>query len=178
MSKKKNNMLYGVYDDADQFLSSAFKMKDIGAPIDDCYTPHPVHGIEKAVGIKRSRLTIAAFLCGLTGTLSAITLQLYTNIFDWSMIVGGKPNDGYMPSFIPVTFELTILFTAFGMMILFFYRNNMIHGQREKLVDLRQTDDLYIISLDMTKQSMSKDELSNTLKAGGAIDIREEGVSK
>lgn len=171
-------MLYGVYNDADQFLSSAFKMKDIGAPIDDCYTPHPVHGIEKAVGIKRSRLTVGAFICGLTGTLSAITLQLYTNIFDWSMIVGGKPNDGYMPSFIPVTFELTILFTAFGMMFLFFYRNNMIHGKREALVDLRQTDDLYIISLDMDKQSMGKDELSNTLRAGGAIDIREEGVSK
>lgn len=178
MSKKQKNMLYGVYDDADQFLTSAYKMKDLGAPIDDCYTPHPVHGIEKAVGIKRTRLTIGAFICGSLGTLSAVALQMYTNIFDWPMIIGGKPNDGYMPSFIPVTFELTVLFTAFGMMILFFYRNKMVHGQREKLVDLRQTDDLYIISLDLDHQTLSKEELSNAMKEGGAIDIREKGVSK
>ncbi len=171
-------MLYGVYDDADQFLASAFKMKDAGAPIDDCYTPHPVHGIEKALNIKRSRLTVIAFLCGLTGTISAVVLQLYTNIFDWSMLIGGKPNGGYMPSFIPVTFELTILFTAFGMAFFFFGRANMIHGKREQLIDLRQTDDLYIISLNMDKQTMSKDELSNMLKENGAIDIREKGVSK
>eukprot|EP01036_Dinobryon_divergens_P016263 gene16263-22037_t len=75
-------MLYGIYDDADQFLKSAYKMKDMGVPVEDCYTPHPVHGIEKAVGIKRTRLTIAAFLCGLTGTISAVTLEMYTNIFD------------------------------------------------------------------------------------------------
>lgn len=171
-------MLYSVYDDADQFLKSAYKMKDMGVAIDDCYTPHPVHGIEKAVGIKRTRLTIGAFICGSLGTISAVALEMFTNIFDWPMQIGGKPNDGYIPTFIPVTFELTILFTAFGMMILFFYRNRMIHGQREKLVDLRQTDDLYIISINMDNQKVSREELGNVLKANGAIDIREKGVSK
>lgn len=178
MSKKSNNMLYGVYDDADQFLKSAYKMKDMGVAMEDCYTPHPVHGIEKAMDIKRTRLTIGAFICGSLGAISAVTLEMYTNIFDFPMNIGGKPNDGYMPSFIPVTFELTILFTAFGMMILFFYRNRMIHGQREKLVDLRQTDDLYIISINMDKQKLGREELGDVLKQNGAIDIREKGVSK
>jgi hypothetical protein len=178
MSNKTNNMLYGIYDDADQFLKSAYKMKEMGVPVEDCYTPHPVHGIEKAMGIKRTRLTIAAFLCGLTGTISAVTLEMYTNIFDWPMNIGGKPNGGYVPAFIPVTFELTVLFTAFGMMILFFYRNRMVHGQREKLVDLRQTDDLYIIAINMDEQHHSREELSGVLMQNGAIETREKGVSK
>jgi hypothetical protein len=178
MSNKINNMLYGIYDDADQFLKSAYKMKEMGVPVEDCYTPHPVHGIEKAVGIKRTRLTVIAFICGLIGTTSAVSLELFTNIFDWPMNIGGKPNSGYVPAFIPVTFELTVLFTAFGMAIFFFIRTKLIHGKREQLVDLRQTDDLYIISINMNEQHHSREELSKVLMQNGALETREKGVSK
>lgn len=174
---KHKNMLYGIYDDPDHLLNSAYKMKDMGVAVDDCYSPHPVHGIEKAIGIKRSRLTLVAFFCGLTGTISAITLEMFTNIFDWPMNIGGKPNQTYIPSFIPVTFELTVLFTAFGMGIFFFIRTKMAHGAREKLVDLRQTDDLYVLSINLDEQHHSKDELGAVLKQNGAIEIREKGVS-
>jgi len=174
-------MLYGIYDDADRFLKSAYKMKEMGVKVDDCYTPHPVHGIEKAIGIKRTRLTIGAFICGSVGTLSAVALQMFTNTSDWPMNIGGKPNTGFITSFIPVTFELTVLFTAFGMAVLFFYRTKMVHGQREKLVDLRQTDDLYIIAIDLNEQhslELNRDTVGQALMSGGAIELREKGVSK
>jgi len=178
MSKKTKNMLYGIYDDADRFLTSAKKMTEMGVQVDDCYTPHPVHGIEKAIGIKRTRLTVGAFICGAIGTCTAVFLQMYMNVFDWPLNIGGKPNDGYIPTFIPVMFELTVLFTAFGMAFLFFARVKMIHGQREKLVDLRQTDDLYIISIDLDDQHVDTNNVAQVLRDNGAIDIRDKGVSK
>ncbi len=170
----KNQMIYGIFDDADRILDAAYKFKDLGVKIQDCYTPHPVHNLDRAMGIKRTRLTVAAFMCGGLGTLTAIILQIFMNVNDWPMIIGGKPNDGFYPNMIPVMFELTILFTAFGMGILFFYRTKMVHGANEQIIDLRQTDDLYIMAIEVEGKNFNKDLVNKTLVEHGAIEIREQ----
>jgi hypothetical protein len=78
----------------------------------DTYTPFPVHGIDKAMGIPLSRVPYLSLIGCLIGLTGAIALQVWTNGFDYPIALSGKPFVA-LPAFVPVTFELTILFTAF-----------------------------------------------------------------
>lgn len=75
----------------------------------DAFTPYPVHGLDDAMGIKRSFLPWVTFVAGLTGTISALALEIWTSAYDWPINIGGKPFIS-LPAFIPITFELTVLF--------------------------------------------------------------------
>ena len=163
----------GIFDDSDKLLHAVNKLKEKGVKIFDCYTPFPVHHLDQALGYHRTNLTIGAFLCGMLGCLSGFTLAFYMNVVDWPMIIGGKPQDiTVFTSFIPVMFELTILFTAFGMVIMFFARSRMIHGIKEDLLSRRQTDDHMVLAIDNDEeQVISKDDILTLLKKEGAIEV-------
>ncbi len=168
------NLIVGVYQEPDQLIDGVTKLRKNNVEVFDCYTPFPVHNLDKAMGIKRSNLTIGAFLCGSIGFLTGLVLQFYMQVFDWPMNIGGKPDNYLMlPSMVPVTFELTILCTAFGMGILFFYRSKMIHGIREDVLDRRQTNDLLLLTIDEETLHSNRDEAIQILKDSGAIEIRE-----
>jgi len=163
----------GIFDDSDKLLHAVNKLKEKGVKIFDCYTPFPVHHLDQSLGYHRTNLTIGAFLCGMLGCLSGFTLAFYMNVVDWPMIIGGKPQDiTVFTSFIPVMFELTILFTAFGMVIMFFARSRMIHGIKEDLLSRRQTDDHMVLAIDNDEeQVISKNDILTLLKKEGAIEV-------
>lgn len=172
---EKRNLVYGVFEDSQNLMNTVEQVKAKGIDVFDCYTPYPVHHLDTAMGISRTRLSIAAFLCGLTGFSLGLLLEFYTMVFDWPMIIGGKPSDYHMlPSMVPVVFECTILCTAYGLGILFFTRNKMGHGVRPDLMDLRQTDDRMIIAFDADAlDSNSMAEAHNVMKQNGVIEIHE-----
>ncbi|MDB4161264.1 DUF3341 domain-containing protein [Bacteroidia bacterium] len=163
----------GIFDDSDKLLNAVGTLKKKGVKIFDCYTPFPVHHLDRALGYERTNISIGAFLCGLLGSLTGFTLAYSMNVVDWPMIIGGKPQDiSVFTSFIPVIFELTILFTAFGMVILFFARTRMIHGIKEDLLSRRQTDDHMVLAIDNGEpQDMSASEIQSLLASEGAIDV-------
>lgn len=168
------NLIVGVYQEPDQLIDGVTKLRKNNVEVFDCYTPFPVHNLDKAMGIKRSNLTIGAFLCGAMGFTAGLVLQFYMQVFDWPMNIGGKPDNYLMlPSMVPVTFELTILCTAFGMGILFFYRSKMIHGIREDVLDPRQTNDLLLLTIDEDTLHENRNEAIQIMKDSGAIEIRE-----
>lgn len=177
-------LILGVYDNGDDLLTSVKKLRKKGIEIFDCYTPYPVHHLDNEMGIKRSNLTIGAFLCGMTGFFSGLLLQFYmmTNFLhtfkSWPMNIGGKPQDyGMWPSMVPVTFETTILFTAFGIGILFFAKSKMIHGKIAQIIDPRQTDDRLFLAVEPAELSkISRPDLDAFLKENGAIEIRERNL--
>ncbi|MFB1002826.1 MAG: DUF3341 domain-containing protein [Bacteroidia bacterium] len=163
----------GIFDDSDKLLNAVGTLKKKGVKIFDCYTPFPVHHLDRALGYERTNISIGAFLCGLLGSLTGFTLAYSMNVVDWPMIIGGKPQDiSVFTSFIPVIFELTILFTAFGMVILFFARTRMIHGIKEDLLSRRQTDDHMVLAIDNGEpQDMSASEIQSLLASEGAIEV-------
>ncbi len=177
-------LILGVYDDGDKLLASVKKLRKKGVEIFDCYTPYPVHHLDTEMGVKRSNLTVGAFLCGMMGFFSGLLLQFYmmTNHLhtfkSWPMIIGGKPQDyGMLPSMVPVTFELTILFTAFGIGFLFFAKSKMIHGKVAQIIDPRQTDDRMFLAVEPSELSkISREELNSVLNENGAIEIRERNM--
>jgi predicted flap endonuclease-1-like 5' DNA nuclease len=163
---------FAVYDDEDKVLEATKRVYARGVNIMDCFTPHPIHGIEKAMGLKRSRLPIVAFICGTTGFSLALLMQYWMMVDDWSMIIGGKPYAS-VPAWVPVTFESSILLTAFGMGIVFFLRSRMLHGILPDLADERQTDNRYVIAMDVDDVSINHNELEGLIRESGAVELKE-----
>lgn len=118
--------VYGVaaqFDSAAELYHAAEKLRDAGYRKFDVFSPYPIHGMDQAMGLKRSILGKLVFLGGLTGFITAVTLTFIPSSFIYPMIVAGKPtNLMTVPAFFPIMFELTVLFSAFtaliGMLIL------------------------------------------------------------
>ncbi len=132
---KPQARLYGLiaeFDSPGAVMAAADKVRAEGFRWWDVCTPFPVHGMDKAMGIKRTILPIVVFVGGVSGTIAATALQIFTNsvrlhipfpipVTGYPFLVSGKPLIS-LPAFIPVIFELTILFAAltavFGMFLM------------------------------------------------------------
>lgn len=169
--ERDKNFILGVYDDEDVLLHAVSEVRTSGVKIHEVYTPYPVHGLEDVLGYKRSRLPIAAFLFGLLGTTLALTMQLYMMRYDWPMIIGGKDHAA-IPDFIPVTFELTVLLAAFGMVGVFMISSNLKPWAQPRIFDLRSTDDKHIMAIDIANNtSMEVAKIQEILKSSGATEV-------
>ncbi|AMS26227.1 hypothetical protein AEM51_03545 [Bacteroidetes bacterium UKL13-3] len=166
-----NKMMLGVYDNADTVFTVTENLVKSGYDVHDVYTPFAVHNLDKVIGVKRTRLSTAAFVFAMTGLLSAVTLQVYASYFDWQMNIGGKPSL-HIPTYIPITFELSILFTAFGMVGCFFFVNRMFPGRNTDVIDLRVTDDRFVIAVNIHTKTDVK-SLEEAFVSGGALEVRE-----
>ena len=164
------NYILGVYDDEDEVLHAVTAVKAQGIKIEDVFTPFPIHGLDVAVGHARTRLPIAAFMFGSLGMVSALALISYTMVFDWPMIIGGKDFFA-LPNWIPVTFEGTVLFTAFGLVTTFCVSNNLYPGNKAEPLDLRITDDKFVMAINVDKNKVSTADIKKALKDSGAIEV-------
>src|SRR3954470_20611861 len=116
--------LYGIlaeYDTPGELVAAAKKVRDAGYTEFDCYSPFPVHGIDEAMGIKRTILPVLIFGGGLAGSAGGLLLQWWCNAYNWPWNVSGKPVWS-IPANVPIAYETTILAsvltTFFGMWML------------------------------------------------------------
>jgi hypothetical protein len=91
-------------------------------------------------------------------------------VSDWPMNIGGKPAFAF-PDFIPVMFELTVLFCSFGMVGTYFFVNHLFPGRAPRVMDLRATNDRFVVAIDV-KANPYPDKIDNILKDAGAIEIK------
>lgn len=165
------NFLVGVFEDEDVLINAVRKVRSSGVKIHEVYSPFPVHGLDEALGYKRSRLPIAAFMFGITGTSLALLMQIWMMGYDWPMIIGGK-NFASLPPFIPVTFELTVLLAALGMVGTFMIVSDMKPYGWPRQFDIRSTDDKHVVAVDIDMNAAkSKDEITRILKDAGASEV-------
>jgi len=172
MSNTSENYLVGIFDDEDVLLHGVEGIREKGVKIHEVYSPFPVHGLDEVLGYRRTRLPIAAFLFGMTGTSLALVMQIWMLGFDWPMIIGGK-NYVSLPPFIPVTFELTVLLSALGMVATFFIVSDMKPYKKPRSYDLRSTDDKHVMAINLAANKISKDDISRILKDNGASEVNE-----
>jgi hypothetical protein len=169
--ERDTNFILGVYEDEDVLLHAIKEVRSSGVKIHEVYSPYPVHGIEDVLGYKRSKLPIAAFLFGMLGTSLALTMQFYMMRFDWPMIIGGK-DFAAVPDFIPVTFEMTVLLAAFGMVGVFMISSNLKPWAQPRIFDLRITDDKHVMAIDIANNtSMELEKIQEILKSSGASEV-------
>lgn len=169
--ERDTHFVLGVYDDEDVLLHAVEKVRGSGVKIHEVYSPYPVHGLEHVLGYKRSRLPIAAFLFGMLGTSLALTMQFYMMRFDWPLIIGGKDHAAF-PDFIPVSFEMTVLLAAFGMVGVFMISSNLKPWAQPRIFDLRATDDKHIMAIDIANNSaLEVEKIKEILKSSGATEV-------
>ena len=169
MEEKGKKFIIGIYEDEDILLDAISSVKDKGVDIYEVYSPFPVHGIENKLGYKRSRLSIAAFCFGFIGLCLALTMMIGMMTIDWPMIIGGK-DFLPLPVFIPVTFEMTVLLSAFGMVGTFFVVSDLKPWGIPKTFDLRSTDDKHVMAIEIEKNQMKEIELKKLLVSNGASE--------
>jgi len=148
------------------------KVRAAGYKIHDVYTPFPVHGLDHAMGLRETSLHTAGFIYGITGTTTALSFMSWVFTSDWPLNIGGKPHFP-LPAFIPITFELTVLFSAVGMVLTFCYLCQLAPFVKKHVFHPRQTDDKFVMAIELTGKS-SADEVKNFLASVGAQEINEQ----
>ncbi|MBK9960579.1 MAG: DUF3341 domain-containing protein [Saprospiraceae bacterium] len=147
MRQFNKEVIYGIYSDEEDLLRAVRNARSKHLEIMDVYTPFPVHGLDQSMGLSESRLHQAGFIYGALGTLTAFLGMSWIFTRDWPIIFGGKPY-WPVPSFIPITFELTVLFAAWGMTITFYTICGLWPGVTNPQLDLRTTDDKFCLAFD------------------------------
>jgi len=119
--------IYGLmaeFDAPEKILAAAERTKEEGYHDIDAYTPFPMEELTDALGIRHTKLSLFVLCCGLTGMLVGFFFQYWVAVIDYPLNIGGRPLNSW-PSWIPVTFELTILFSALGAVVGMIFRNGL-----------------------------------------------------
>ncbi len=169
------SFILGMFDDEEQMMKAASELRDHKIEIDDIYTPFPVHGLDEYLDIKRTRLPIVAFFSGGGGLIAALYFQYWTSVNSWPLNVGGKPFNSFM-AFIPVAFEIMILFSALLTVLAFFYRERLFPGKKAKVIDARITDYIFVVSVECSSSAISSENVKNIFKSNQAKEVKALGV--
>ncbi|MBR9844795.1 MAG: DUF3341 domain-containing protein [Algicola sp.] len=166
-----SKVIHAIYTDDDVLMNAVKKVKAERHHIEEIYTPFPVHGLDKAMGLAPTRIAIASFMYGCVGLTVAIVMMNFIMIEDWPQNIGGKPSFSYienMPAFVPIMFELTVFFAAHLMVITFYLRSRMWPFKKAENPDPRTTDDHFLMEIAVHG---NENELSALLKETGAVEI-------
>jgi hypothetical protein len=159
------------FETEDDLLEGAEDARRSGFEIHDVFTPFAVHGMDRAVGLAPSRLTWIAFAAGAFGLVFALALQVWTSAYDWPLNVGGKPFNSF-PLFIPVAFELTVLFSGLIAIGVLFARNRMWLFSRRRIFE-RVSDDRFVLVLSQQDASFDMEKALDLFARHHAVGIME-----
>ncbi|HQU55940.1 MAG: DUF3341 domain-containing protein [Chitinophagaceae bacterium] len=167
MSVKK--FITGSFYEEAKLFPAVKKVRRSGYKIHDIFTPFPIHGLDKAMGLRDTSLHIAGFIYGITGTTTALGFITWALTVDWQLDFGGKPFFS-LPAWIPITFELTVLFSAIGMVLTFCYLCQIAPFVKKDHFNLRSTDDTFVMALECT-ETTNEAEVISFLESLGAVDV-------
>ncbi|WP_347050445.1 DUF3341 domain-containing protein [Flavobacterium olei] len=167
-----NKVIYAIYNDDDILMNAVKKTRAAHHHIEEVFTPFPVHGLDKAMGLAPTRLAICAFLYGCVGISVATTMMSYIMIHDWPQDIGGKPSFSFiqnMPSFVPIMFEMTVFFAAHLMVITFYMRSRLWPFKQAENPDVRTTDDHFLMEVAVNDNEA---ELVSFFEGTGAVEVK------
>lgn len=167
MSIKK--FVVGCFDDEQVLFPAVKNVRKAGYKIHDVYTPMPVHGLDAAMGLRDTSLHTAGFIYGLAGTTTAFSFITWVFTTDWPLNIGGKPFFA-LPAWIPIMFELTVLFSAVGMVLTFCYLCQLAPFVKKDHFHLRATDDLFVMAIECTEKTDDA-EVTEFLQSMGAKEV-------
>jgi len=168
---ESSKVIQAIYTDDDVLLSAVKAVKAEKHHIEEIYTPFPVHGLDKAMGLAPTKIAITSFMYGCLGLTVAIVMMNYIMIQDWPQNIGGKPSFSYienMPAFVPIMFEMTVFFAAHLMVITFYLRSRMWPFKNAENPDPRTTDDHFLMEVAVHG---NENDLERLLEKTGAVEI-------
>lgn len=172
MSKK---YLLGVFRNEHDMIRAAQELKKSNITIFDIYTPFPVHGLDQYLDIKPTKLPVVTLIAGTLGLVLALLFQYWVSVIDWPINVGGKPFNSFI-AFVPVAFEITILFGAFITVFAFLMRSKLMPLFSKGIMHTGATQDKFVIALEVQNAAFDTQGITKTLGSFGAseVSVREE----
>ncbi|HSD13723.1 MAG TPA: DUF3341 domain-containing protein [Flavobacterium sp.] len=167
-----NKVIHAIYTDDDILMDAVKASRAAHHHIEEIYTPFPVHGLDKAMGLAPTRIAIASFLYGVVGLTVAANLLNYIMIVDWPQDIGGKPSFAFyqnLPAFVPVLFELTVFFAAHLMVITFYLRSRLWPFKQAENPDVRTTDDHFLMEVAVKG---NEEDMISFFKNTGAVEVK------
>jgi mono/diheme cytochrome c family protein len=167
--------LLAEYETPGELIVASRKIRDAGYTRWDTYTPFPLHGIDRAMGIKMTTLPWIVLCGGLTGLATATWLQWWTNAVNYPWIVSGKPFWS-IPANVPIMFELTVLFSAFAAFFGMLMLNGLPHPSHP--LDLkrrfsRSTDDRFFLLIEAADPQFDEDDTRGLLEETSPVVLDE-----
>jgi hypothetical protein len=163
------------FESAADILSAAEKTRDAGYKKFDCHSPFPIHGMDKAMGLKRSGLGWLVGVAGIIGTSSALALQWWTSTIDYPIVISGKPLFSFQ-AYVPVTFAVGVLLSAFTALIGMLILNGLprwFHPVFYSDKFSRFSDDGFFISVEADDPKFDPQQTSKFLESIGGKDIEQ-----
>ncbi len=163
------------FENAAAIYHAAEKVRDAGFKRWDVHSPYPIHGMDAAMGLKKSWLSALVLAGGATGGLTALCLQFFTQVNLYPTVVQGKPTDiSTLPAFFPVIFELTILLSAFavlGGLLVILMLPRLNHPLLASKTFLKFSDDGFIMSIEARDPKFSRERTKEMLESLGATNV-------
>jgi hypothetical protein len=175
-AEQQPRKVYGMlaeYSNPAKLMRAAKLVNRAGYQKYDAYSPFPIHGMDEAMGLKESKLGYIVLFHAILGFLGALALQIWTSSMAYPINISGKPFMN-IPAFIPVTFELTVLLSAFGAVFGMFFMNNMPRHNNPLFSSQRfekVTDDGFFICIEASDDFFDEDKTKKLLQDAGATHI-------
>lgn len=160
----------GIFLTEEQLLAAAKKTREMGFTKFEAISPFPIHGMDEVCGIKRSFLPYVAFGAGVVGLTLGLLLTYWTSAVNWPLNVGGKPMFS-LPAFIPIMFELTILFAALSSVGALFYVCG-IPKVNPPIIDPDLTCSKFAIFIPENDSGFESGKVEAMLKGLGADEVK------
>jgi hypothetical protein len=171
--ESSNHGMLAEYSTTASIYHACEKVRDAGYTRWDAHTPFPVHGLDAAMGLSRSKLPWFVLFCGLSGASLAFALQWWTSVVAQPLVIAGKPLFSWQ-AFVPVTFEVGVLFAAFGAVFGMLAMNGLpqlyhsvFHSERFS----RASDDRFFISIESTDPNYDETKTRALLEEAGADHV-------
>jgi len=167
---KPTRAVLALYDDPDRLLNAAAIAKEHGFTGLDAYTPYAVHGLSEALGVRKSWIPYVTLIMGLTGATLGLTFEIWTQAFDWPLIVGGKPFIS-LPAFIPVTFECGVLIGGTMTLAALFLACGL-PDYKSPILDRNLTNDRFGLYVPEYGPDWNHERVFSILKRTGPVDMK------
>jgi hypothetical protein len=159
------------FDDEVPLLQAVKILRENKEIIKDVLTPFPVHGMDEALSMKRTRIPTVGFIFGALGAALAFVFQAWVFTVSYPLIIGGKPFFS-VPTFIPITFEVTVLFSGLAMVAALFIKSRLKPEITFTPVDVRITDDRFVILVDTPDNDSSLERVKSILSGIQTVEIK------
>lgn len=162
-------ILAGSFDHEEDLLEAIARVRKRGWRIADVYTPYPVHGLDRALGLAPTRLGWVAFVMGAIGVGFAFWFQFWTTAVDWPLNVGGRPWNSW-PAFTPAAFEMMVLFAGLGIVLAFLIRCRLFPGKTPDLSFPGVNDNQFVLVIQERNAEFDAEAARQMLRACRAVE--------
>ena len=171
-----DRVLLATFDHEQDVLEATAEVRRRGYRIVDVFSPCAIHGLDRAMGLRQSRLTWVCFICGMIGALGMLWFEHWVAAVSWPIDVGGKPWNSW-PSDVPPAFEMAVLLGGFGSVFALFAVSRLYPGKKTTPVTDRVTDDHFVLVLDQADATFDVAQVETLLDQFNVRQLEERVVS-